>query len=155
MCYVAHPDGHQSAFWLMPDGGIIPGGVADGTADDGAEIDIVEANRQTPAYTTNLHWDGYGEHHQSAAEEVEAAQLHTVWHNVFGLLWTPERLEFFFNESSVRTVDDPDRIPDIPQYPIVSGGVFAGSWVDGDVVTAEFPDWMYVDYVRVWRRADR
>ena len=53
----------------------------------------------------------------------------------------------------VRQVNDKDMIPDVPQYTLVSGGIFAGWWVDGpdDVAQATWPDQMYVDWVRIWR----
>jgi beta-glucanase (GH16 family) len=59
--HIIKPDGYQVAFWMMPDqeGLTAPKGVTDGTANDGAEIDIIEGNKAEERYSTGLHWDGY------------------------------------------------------------------------------------------------
>ena len=59
-----YPDGKQSAFWMMPNGGTLGRGTPDGTANDGAEIDIFEGNKQSGRYATNYHYDGYGKYHK-------------------------------------------------------------------------------------------
>ena len=60
------PDGKQSAFWMMPNGGTFNWGKGPptGNAKNGAEIDILEGNRQTEQYATNIHYDGYGPYHK-------------------------------------------------------------------------------------------
>ena len=59
--HLIKPNGCQTAFWMMPNGkgSTAPNGVTDGTANDGAEIDIVEGNKMKDAYSSGLHWDGY------------------------------------------------------------------------------------------------
>jgi hypothetical protein len=44
--HVIKPNGHQTAFWMMPEGNRMKTkeGV-DGTANDGAEIDILEGTK--------------------------------------------------------------------------------------------------------------
>ena len=68
--HIVYPEGYQMAFWMMPaqEGGTTPGGIKDGTARDGAEIDIIEGNRQSDNYSCGLHWDGYGDAHLSLWE---------------------------------------------------------------------------------------
>lgn len=149
--HVVFPDGYQSAFWMMPSDGTLPGGLADDTANDGAEIDIVEANSQSNEFATNLHWDGYGAYHHSSHVDVAAPGLHNNWMNVFGLEWTPEYLKFYYNGNVVRTVTNSSHISQIKEHAILSGGVFAGDWVDGDILTASLPDWGYIDYIRVYK----
>ena len=149
--HVVFPDGYQSAFWMMPSDGTLPGGVADGTANDGSEIDIIEGNSQSDQYATNLHWDGYGTYHRSSHVNVSASNLHSNWMNVFGLEWTPEYLKFYYNGNVVRTISNSIQIAQIKQHVILSGGIFAGAWVDGDIFTASLPDWGYVDYIRVYK----
>ena len=60
------PDGKQSAFWMMPNGGTFNWGKGPptGNAQNGAEIDILEGNRQSEQYATNIHYDGYGPYHK-------------------------------------------------------------------------------------------
>ncbi|MFY7898800.1 MAG: glycoside hydrolase family 16 protein, partial [Chitinophagaceae bacterium] len=45
--HVVKPNGYQTAFWLMPNSGtsMSNAGPHDGTANDGAEIDIIEGNK--------------------------------------------------------------------------------------------------------------
>jgi beta-glucanase (GH16 family) len=149
--HVVYPDGYQAAFWMMPSGGILPGGVADGTANDGAEIDILEARKQTDEFATNLHWDGYGAAHMSSHKDVSATGIHNNWMNVFGLEWTPTYMKFYYNGELKRTITLAHQIAQVKEFAILSGGVFAGNWVDGDIFTASLPDWAYVDYIRVYK----
>ena len=58
--------GHWSAFWITGPG---VGKVGDG-ARDGCEIDIMEKPWLDNRVTQNLHWDGYGKHHQHKGTTV-------------------------------------------------------------------------------------
>ena len=67
---------------------------------EGAEIDIVEANFKSDAYTTNIHWDGYQEHHKTSFSKVwtwndegkRTLLTDPIKYHNFGLKWTPEYL---------------------------------------------------------------
>jgi beta-glucanase (GH16 family) len=137
---------------MMPLNGTKPDGIAEATANDGAEIDILEGNRQSESYSTNIHWDGYGTESKSSWVVVDNCfGLHTNFYNTFGLEWNPKELRFYFNGQLKRVINKEHMVPHVPEHLIVSGGIFAGVWVDGDVFTADFPDTMYVDYVRVFK----
>ena len=59
----AHADGRNSAFWMMPNGGLLNNGQGpSGSAANGAEIDIAIGSSTAEKYLTNLKWDGYGKH---------------------------------------------------------------------------------------------
>ncbi len=146
-------EGHQSAFWLMPNGGTLPGGVANGSANDGAEIDVLEANRVNDEYATNIHYDGYGANHGSSHAQVGASGIHTGWHT-FGLEWSPTALKFYYDGILKRTITQPYLIAQVKEYPIVSGGIFEGPWVDGSIRTATLPDNGLYDYVRVYHNKE-
>ena len=62
---------------MMPPNGTLPEGIPTNSGENGAEIDIVEANTQKEKYSTGIHWDGYGEHHKSAGKSVSAPELHS------------------------------------------------------------------------------
>lgn len=152
--HVVYPNGYQTAFWMMPPNGTKPDGVMDGTANDGAEIDIVEARKQSESYATNLHWDGYASGHPSSHLDVSATGIHSNWMNVYGLEWTPTYMKFYYNGTVKRTITNPTQIPHVKEYIILSGSAFGGSWVDGDISTATLPDWAYYDYVRVYKNKE-
>ena len=66
----------------------------------GAEIDIMEANYKTDAYTTNIHWDGYQEHHKTSFGKVwtwndqgkRTLLTDPIKYHNFGLKWTPDAI---------------------------------------------------------------
>ncbi|MFF7573971.1 family 16 glycosylhydrolase [Streptomyces sp. NPDC008061] len=145
-------NGHLAAVWLQADGGHTPGGVVDGTARDGSEMDIVETAYQADKYPTAIHWDGYGADHQSIGATHNAPGLHSVWYHTFGLNWTPTKLEFTYDGTVVRTVTDPKLISQVMEFPILSHEVL-DNWADGSIhnETYEWTSNMYVDYIRIWQ----
>ncbi|MCQ4210169.1 glycoside hydrolase family 16 protein [Streptomyces longispororuber] len=145
-------NGHLAAVWLQADAGLTPGGAVDGTARDGAEMDITETNYQADKYSVTLHYDGYGADHKSSGTVADAPGLHSTWYHTFGLSWTPTQLQFLYDGTVVRTVTDPQLISQVKEFPILSHEVL-DNWADGSVHDETF-DWhstMYVDYVRVWQ----
>jgi beta-glucanase (GH16 family) len=161
--HLIKPNGCQTAFWMMPngEGSTAPNGVKDGTANDGAEIDIVEGNKMKEAYSTGLHWDGYSKpEHKANGAMIKAPKLHTEEYHVFGFEWTPTFLKFYYDGNLVRTIDKPTLIPHVAHYIYFSGSCFGESdWVTGDVRKNEFiqkrnTDKAYIDYVRVYKADD-
>ena len=65
--------GHWSAFWLWGNSGV--GKVGD-EGRDGTEIDIMEKPWLDDRVTQNLHWDGYGEHHQAQRYDGDCTGHH-------------------------------------------------------------------------------
>ena len=136
--------GLQSCFWMMPD--YIDG--YDGTGNDGAEIDILESNRENDVYSITLHHDGYGDYHQTVGGKAKAPGMHEGF-NTYAMDWTPDYLKFYYNGQLVKTIDDPTKIPHVDEFMILSGSFFVNGWVDGDLNEASLPSYMYVDWVRV------
>ena len=157
--HVVKPDGHQAAFWMMPQGNgmSVPEGV-DGTANDGAEIDIVESNKTT-SYSTGLHWDGYGADHKGKGGNISAPGMHDTEYHVFGFEWSDTFLRWYFDGELVREETDPKLIPHVPQYIYFSGSMWGNSnWVDGSILTNPLIqgggiDEANIDYVRVYQPA--
>jgi len=158
--HLVKPNGYQTAFWLMPNSGtgMTNAGPHEGTATDGAEIDIVEGNR-LQTYSYGLHWDGYakGTHKGAGGVKPKIPNLYTVEYHVFGLEWSPTYLKFYFDGKVIKTMTDPKAIAHVDEFIIFSGSCWGVSdWVDGDIRENEFiqrggVEKGYVDYVRVFK----
>lgn len=143
----AETNGHLAAVWLQSDNM----GNVDGSARDGAEIDITETAHQADTYPATIHWDGYGDEHQSSSETVSAPGLHSTWYHTYGLEWTPTELRFLYDGNVVRTVTDPNLISQVNEYPILSHEIL--EFADGVVQDAplDSSSTVYVDYIRIWQ----
>lgn len=147
--------GHLAAAWMMPTNGTSPGGVINGNARDGAEIDIAETFSADDKYAITLHWDGYGKDHQMSQQVVKAPGLHQQWWHTFTLNWWSNRMVFSYDGQPVRRITDPPDgklISQVKSYPIASNEMHKG-WCDGDIHHAPL-NWesaVLVDYIRVWR----
>lgn len=156
--HLVKPNGYQMAFWMMPEGnGMKTSTQADGTANDGAEIDIVEGTK-LDAYSSGLHWDGYAKPaHKSNGALVKTPNIHDTEYHVFGFEWTPKYLKFYYDGRLVREMTDPKLIPHVAQFLYFSGSCFGkNDWLVGDVRKNEFiqkggVEKAYVDYVRVYQ----
>ena len=156
--HLVKPNGYQMAFWMMPEGdGMRSVNKPEGSANDGAEIDIVEGNKLV-AYSNGLHWDGYAKPaHKSNGALVKIPTIHDSEYHIFGFEWTPTYLKFYYDGKMVREMTDPKLIPHVAHFLYFSGSCFGKSdWVDGDVRVNEYiqnggVDKAYVDYVRVYQ----
>lgn len=156
--HVVKPNGHQTAFWMMPEGnGMKNATGVDGTANDGAEIDIVEATKAN-AYSLGLHWDAYAAPaHKSNGRLIKMPNMHETEYHIYGFEWTPTYLKFYFDGNVVATMTDPKLIPHVAEFIYFSGSCFgANNWVDGDIRKNQFiqsgnTDNAYIDYVRVYK----
>ncbi len=155
--HVVKPNGHQTAFWMMPEGKGMSNEGIDSTANDGAEIDIVEGTKAN-AYSLGLHWDGYAKPaHKSNGRLIKAPNMHDTEYHIYGFEWTPTFLKFYFDGKVVATMTDPKLIPHVAEYIYFSGSCFGqNNWVDGDIRKNEFiqqgnTDKAYIDYIRVYK----
>lgn len=136
--------GHWSAFWLQTPS---MGQELGNPARSGTEIDIFEYLRKFgDGVVHNLHWDGYGKHHQHTGGRASIPGLSRGWHT-FGLLWT--NTQYVFYVDGVETWRTDEAISHRSQYIILSLEV--GTWA-GDISRAALPDSLYVDYVRVYQQ---
>lgn len=158
--HLVKPNGYQTAFWMMPNSGtsMTNAGPHHGTANDGAEIDIVEGNR-LKSYSLGLHWDGYakGTHKGTGSGKNKIPNLYDVEYHVFGLEWSPTFLKFYCDGKLIKAITDPKAIPHVDEFIIFSGSCWGVSdWVEVDVRENEFiqkggTDKGYIDYVRVYK----
>jgi beta-glucanase (GH16 family) len=156
--HVVKPNGHQTAFWMMPEGnGMKTKEGVDSTANDGAEIDIIEATKAN-SYSLGLHWDGYAKPaHKSNGRLIKAPKMHDTEYHIYGFEWTPTYLKFYFDGKVVATMTEPKLIPHVAEFIYFSGSCFGeNNWVDGDIRKNEFiqkgnTDKAYIDYIRVYK----
>lgn len=155
------PNGHQTAFWMMPEGkGMsVPDGV-DSTANSGAEIDIIEGNK-THTYSCGLHWDGYGAAHKTNGQEIEVNEFHNQEYHIMGFEWDVHYLRWYLDGNVVREIADSTLIPRVPHFLYFSGSMWSNhDWVDGNMLDNEFIqgggiDKAYVDYIRVYQKVTK
>ena len=150
-CQLPSQQGWWVAFWLFSSSV----GNVDGSGEDGTEIDIMEGFGWTDRINHALHWDGYGDAHQSKGYESIVPGIRDGFHT-FGLEWTAEEYIFFIDSTEVwRT--DAGGVSKVPAYVKITGELstqpgLTGNWWAKDPEEANFPDYFIVDWVRVYKR---
>lgn len=135
--------GPHVAFWLQSPG---YGGLTN-PAVDGTEIDIFEFHRKNPVTVFhNLHWNGYGDQHQTLGRTYNYPAVQTGYHT-FGLEWTDQ--EYIFYVDGVETWRTPAALSKRSEFIILSAELTG--W-GGDPALGTFPDAVYFDYVRVYKK---
>lgn len=139
--------GTHTAFWLQgPNMGNV-----DGTANDGAEIDIFES-AWTGDYTKSVvHIDGYGANHQANTKRFDTSGIHSGFH-VWGFYWAPNAMEIYYDGVFKVRYSDQKWVVHSPEFLWLSNGASFG--VEGDQYFLDFPigylTETQVDYIRVW-----
>jgi hypothetical protein len=118
---------------------------------DGTEIDIMEKPWLDDRVQHTLHWDGYGEHHQSKGHVSRNPGVMKGWHT-FSLLWTPDEYVFYV-DGKERWRSSAGGVCQRPLYLKISDEAKFGGWA-GDIRKADLPDAFLVDYVRVYDLVD-
>lgn len=140
--------GTHTAFWLQGDNM----SNADGTANDGAEIDIFESAWLGDYTKSVIHIDGYGNDHQASTKQYTTPGIHDGYH-VFGMHWTKDFIKIYYDGVLKVTYSDPKWVVQVPEYLWLSDGASFG--IEGDYFTREPNGTLthaYVDYVRVWKQ---
>ena len=146
-CTVNTVPGYWTAFWLMGET------VSDETGGgvNGTEIDIMEsAFLEEKLIQNTLNWDGYGEAHKASGFKA-AADVYDGEYHTFSLLWKEDEYVFFIDgEESWRTnAEEALGVCEVPLYMKVTAET--GSWAKSpNVAIKGLPDYMKVDYVRVY-----
>lgn len=143
--------GTHTAFWLMPQKIDDPDHMK--TADDGAEIDVFESAYHGDFTYAVIHYDGYGAHHRSTSKKYGAPGIHNGFH-VYGVEWTPETIKIYYDGVLKATFDNPNVIPDVEEYILLSNG--AAFNISGDQYFTNresgYLTESHFDYVRVWTK---
>lgn len=142
--------GTHTAFWFQGDGQ----GLIDGTANDGAEIDVVESAWLEDYTKAVLHIDGYGSSTQANTKQYTTPGIHEGYHT-FGMLWTPTYINIYY-DGVLKTSFTGDKWKvNAPEFIWLSDGASFG--FSGDNFTVEPIGELtraYFDYVRVWQLSD-
>ena len=111
-------NGRSCQFYILPEAYDLnpDDSTTDNTARKGAKIDILNqsvwgANK----YNVGVQWDGLEDGTQSTTTTVDAAGLADDYHT-FGLLWSQEKLEWYYDGDVVATDTDPDHIPNQERF---------------------------------------
>jgi len=150
-CRLPSQPGWWVAFWLFSD----TVGNVDGSGEDGTEIDIFEGFGWTDNVQHALHWDGYGDEHQSISHKVNMLGIREGYH-VFTLEWDSSEYVFFIDDVETwRT--RAGGVSKVPAYVKITGELSTEDWAiteywANDPGNAAYPDYFLVDYVRVYRK---
>ena len=138
--------GTHTAFWFQGD----HMSNVDGTANDGAEIDVFESAWLNETTKSVLHIDGYGDDHKANTKSYNVPGLNTGYHT-FALHWTKDWLKIYYNGEIKVTYSNEKWRVHVPEYIWLSDGASFG--IQGDYFTKRDVGTLthaYVDYVRVW-----
>ncbi|MBO9562960.1 MAG: carbohydrate-binding protein [Niastella sp.] len=147
---LARARGSWPAIWLMPTTS------AYGAWPRSGEIDIMEhvgnnfGTVLSTVHTQNNNWTNGG--HLSASRSIPDAD--TAWH-VYQLEWSPDSLRFVYDSTHCYTYVNPHT--DWKDWPFdqkfhIILNVAIGGGMGGNIVEADWPDSMLVDYVRVYQK---
>ena len=145
--FESHP-GHHGAFWLQSP---VYGKVKDDFTASGTEIDVIEyfGNR---SLSQNVHWNAYNSKDKRAdgSGNLKHRVLDTVdtEFHVYSLLWTPEINIFYIDGEETWRTDK--AVSRHSEYIILS--LLTSKWEAMKVKPENFPDKMFVDWVRVFQK---
>nr|WP_319509491.1 discoidin domain-containing protein [uncultured Draconibacterium sp.] len=143
--------GTHTAFWLQgPNMGNV-----DGTANDGAEIDVFESAWTGDFTKSVVHIDGYGANHQANTKQFDTPGIHSGFH-VWGFYWTPNAMEIYYDGVFKVRYSDQKWVVHSPEFLWLSNGASFG--VEGNQYFVDLPigylTETQVDYIRVWKGED-
>ena len=138
----------HTAFWLQGEN-MINGTPADGTAHDGAEVDVFESAWFGDTTKAVVHIDGYGASKQANTKAYSTPGLHNGFH-VFGLEWTHDYMKIYY-DGVLKVTYTGNWVPRTNEWLWLSDGASFG---DVGTFVSETNGWLTAakfDYVRVWK----
>lgn len=141
-------EGVWGAFWLIV--GNMESDMADGTAVDGCEIDIIESFfSYDRSCNQAVHWDGY--HHETKSNNhlSDAVNIYDDAFHTFGV-WRKEDSYRFYIDRKLTWVTDKGGICPEDGYIMLTCEGKAWYGVGSEKCRAALPSHVYVDYVKVW-----
>lgn len=142
----------HTAFWMQGHNMTNPSWPADGTAHDGAEIDIFETPYFSDTATTTVHIDGYGSNHKATGGSFSAPGIHSGFH-VFGFEWNAISMKVYY-DGVLKWTFSGDYVVHTNEWLWLSNGA---SFYDIGTFTNEplgFLTDAKFDYVRVWQASE-
>lgn len=142
--------GTHTAFWLQ---GRYMGNV-DGSARDGAEIDVFESAWLGEYTKSVVHIDGYGSSHQANTKQYATPGIHSGYHT-WGLHWTKDFMNIYYDGTFKVSYTGEKWVVQEDEFLWLSDGASFGYQGDHFVNEPEgFLTEANVDYIRVWRQDD-
>lgn len=144
-----------SAFWMFNDSVVN----VDGSGRDGTEIDIFESfsygDLLSNVVQCNLHWDGYGEAHQTGGHCKAYVIGNNPYEefNTYGLEWNENEYIFYVNGKEFYRTDE-GGVCQNPLYLILSVEVKGDNAVSSERDKNAAPADFIVDYVRAYQYID-
>lgn len=144
-----------SAFWMM-NGKVVN---VDGSGKDGTEVDIMESfsygKRISNVIQNNLHWDGYGEAHQSGGAKKAYIIGNNPYEsfNTYGLEWNENEYIFYVNGKEYCR-SNAGGVCQNPLYMILSVEMWGENGVPSERDSSASPTAFVVDYVRAYQYND-
>ena len=144
-----------SAFWMFNDSVVN----VDGSGRDGTEVDIFESfsygDLLSNVVQCNLHWDGYGEAHQTGGHCKAYVIGNNPYEefNTYGLEWNENEYIFYVNGKEFYRTDE-GGVCQNPLYLILSVEVKGDNAVSSERDENAAPADLIVDYVRAYQYID-
>jgi beta-glucanase (GH16 family) len=116
------------------------------------EIDIMEhINNETIAHGT-LHW-----HNEKHVQSGATIQCDVTKYHLYTVEWDKDAIKWFLDGTKYHEVEVKDGVNSTeefhkPHYIILNLAI-GGAWPKDPDATSQFPDTMYVDYVRVYQKS--
>ena len=155
-------DGMWPAFWMMSSDDVY------GTWAASGEIDIMEAKNTPMEIRGNLHFGGeYPDNTKTGSSAYADGSDFSQDYHLYSIEWDPKEIRWYCDNNLYKSTDvwwtgskeDNGTFPapfDQRFYILLNvavGGTYMDCFVP-ECITAEFPQKMYVDYVRVYQKTD-
>ena len=137
------------ALWMMPQDNVY------GTWPKSGEIDIMEllGHEPTKLYATVHYGPGPGSTNISR-NTVSPAALSNEFH-VYSLIWEQDKMQFLLDNVVFSTVNKADlggnNYPFNENFFFIFNLAVGGNWPGSPNATTYFPQWLAIDYVRIFQ----
>ena len=149
-------EGMWPAFWML--GANIDENGGDTAWPQSGEIDILElyGSKDDGAVEANIHWADANDKHamlRPPVYELEKGKFADAFH-VFELEWDEKRIAWLVDgkEYASTPIDSEDRSEFHQEFFILLNVAVGGRWSGRPDNSTQFPQYMYVDWVRVYQK---
>lgn len=139
------------AFWMMPQNNVF------GNWPSSGEIDILELIGSEPgkSHSTVHFGPGPGSINISRSYNLTAATFNDQFH-VFSMEWEQDVMRFYVDDNLFSTVTKADlgaiNYPFNEQFYFIINLAVGGNWPGPPDASTVFPQWLIVDYVRIYQK---
>jgi beta-glucanase (GH16 family) len=139
------------AFWMMPQNNVFGGWPSSG------EIDILELIGSEPgkAHATVHYGPGPGSTNISRSYTLPGATFNDQFH-VFSMEWEQDQMKFYIDDNLYSTVTKADlgalNYPFNEQFYFIVNLAVGGNWPGAPDASTVFPQWLIVDYIRIYQK---